>query len=140
MNLGMGYDPAYTKPMEDELTSLGFKALRDSNEVEESLKQDGTTLLVINSVCGCAAGKARPGVKLSLENGKKPDHLVTTFAGVDREATEKARGLIDKQPSSPSMALFKDGKLVFFMSRQDIEGREAEQIAGSLKEEFEKVC
>lgn len=138
MHLGMSYDPALTKPMEEELTSLGFTALKDSDDVEKSLHQKGTSLLVINSVCGCAAGKARPGIKLSLKNKNKPQNLFTVFAGVDRVATEQARKHIQFPPSSPSIALFKDGKVAQFIPRQDIENKTAEDIADALTKMFDK--
>jgi len=134
------YDPEFTKPMEEELTTNGFKALKKADEVEKQISQKGSSLLVINSVCGCAAGYARPGAILSLKNKQKPEHLYTVFAGVDREAVEKARSIIGKQPSSPSIALFKDGKLVYFMTRSDIQGKTAEQVAQTLALEFDKVC
>lgn len=128
--------------MAQDLTNYGFESLTTPNEVEQVLsKQEGTTLLVVNSVCGCAAANARPGAKISLESGKKPDRLVTVFAGVDAEATARAREfLAPYPPSSPSIALFKDGKLVHFLERRHIEGRSADIIAANLKTAYETYC
>ena len=140
MHLGMSYDPEMTKEMEEELTSLGFAALKTPEDVEKAIAQQGTTLLVINSVCGCAAGKARPGVKISLKHKPKPDHLATVFAGVDREATEQARKHISEAPSSPSIALFKDGKMVSFIPRQNIEGKDAGDVASQLHQMYSANC
>ena len=128
--------------MAQDLTNYGFESLTTPNEVEQVLsKQEGTTLLVVNSVCGCAAANARPGAKFSLESGKKPDRLVTVFAGVDAEATARAREfLAPYPPSSPSIALFKDGKLVHFLERRHIEGRSADIIAANLKTAYETYC
>ena len=128
--------------MAQDLTNFGFDALDTPSAVEEILgKQDGTTLLVVNSVCGCAAANARPGAKMSVQTEKRPDRLVTVFAGVDKEATEKARQfLAPYPPSSPSIALFKDGKLVHFLERRHIEGRSADMIAENLKMAFEEYC
>jgi putative YphP/YqiW family bacilliredoxin len=128
--------------MAQDLTDFGFESLKTPAEVEEVLdNQEGTTLLVVNSVCGCAAAMARPGAKRSLENGKRPDKLYTVFAGVDAEATNKAREyLMPYPPSSPSIALFKDGKLVHFLERRHIEGRSADVIAENLKAAYESYC
>lgn len=135
------YPPDLVKPMEAELTSFGFQDLHTTVEVDDAIAQKGTTLVVVNSVCGCAAANARPGAKLSLENTKKPAHLVTVFAGVDKEATDKAREhMIPFPPSSPSMALFKDGVLVHMLERHHIEGRPAEMIAENLKEAYDQFC
>ncbi|GAB4184268.1 MAG: BrxA/BrxB family bacilliredoxin [Thermoflexibacter sp.] len=136
------YPEYLTTPMKQDLTSVGFEDLTTPEQVKEALKRDGITLLVINSVCGCAAGAARPGVKLALKNAKvKPDHLVTVFAGVDKEAVETARKhLLPYPPSSPSIAIFKDGDLVHFIERHHIEGRNAEMIAEHLEEAFEEFC
>lgn len=138
----MMYDPFMVQPMRDELTGIGFKELRTSEEVDNYMKEaKGTTLLVVNSVCGCAAGQARPGVALALTNDTVPDHLATVFAGQDVEATAKARSYITGYPpSSPSMALFKDGELVFMLERYQIENRAADQVAGALAEAFKKHC
>src|SRR5690348_18183099 len=124
------YPEQLVAPMRTELTSAGFTELKTSEEVEKYLQNKGTTLLVINSVCGCAAGAARPGVKWALQNsGKKPDHLSTVFAGVDKDAVTKAREFtLPYPPSSPAIALFKDGELVHFVERHHIEGRNAQMI------------
>ena len=135
--------PAYlTQPMEAELTDFGFSALHDAEEVEKSLSApEGTTLLMVNSVCGCAAAMARPGAKMSLENGKTPDRLVTVFAGVDSDAVQMAREhLLPYPPSSPAIALFKDGKLVHILERRHIEGRPAQLIAENLKAAYDTYC
>lgn len=136
------YPVELTAPMEQELINLGATALKTPTEVEQLLnKQEGTVLLVINSVCGCAAANARPGVKLSLQNDKVPQTIATVFAGVDHEATAKAREyLLPYPPSSPSIALFKDGKLVHFLERHHIEGRPASVIAANLKMAYERFC
>lgn len=135
------YPEHIVAPMQAELTDLGFKPLKDEAAVETALKQNGTTLLVVNSVCGCAAGAARPGVRLSLQGDTKPDQTVTVFAGVDAAATKKAREhLLPYPPSSPSIALFKDGNLVHFIERHHIEGRSAEMIAENLKQAYNQHC
>lgn len=129
--------------MRQDLTVAGFKELKTPEQVEHHLKNEkGTTLLVINSVCGCAAGAARPGVKWALQNSpKKPDHLATVFAGVDKEAVSKARELtLPYPPSSPSIALFKDGELQHFVERHHIEGRNAQMIGEHLIEVFDEFC
>jgi len=127
--------------MREDLTSIGFKELHTEAEVDAAIAQSGTTLVVVNSVCGCAAANARPGARISLQNAKTPDNLVTVFAGVDREATEKARDyMVPFPPSSPSMALFKDGELVHMLERHHIEGRPAEMIAENLKDAFDEFC
>jgi len=135
------YPEELVKPMRADLSSVGFEELYTSEAVENALKQEGTTLVVVNSVCGCAAANARPAAKLSLENEKKPDHLVTVFAGVDTEAVDAARNLmIPFPPSSPSMALFKNGELVHMIERHHIEGRPAELISENLMEAYEEFC
>jgi putative YphP/YqiW family bacilliredoxin len=137
------YPEQLVAPMRQDLVSAGFQELKTSSEVESVLKDGkGTTLLVINSVCGCAAGAARPGAKLALQRSKvKPDKIVTVFAGVDKEATQKAREFtLPYPPSSPAMALFKDGLLVHFVERHNIEGRNAEMIAQHLEATFEEFC
>lgn len=137
----MPYSPLLVKPMREELTSLeGVEELLSAEAVDEWMAhQEGTGLLVINSVCGCAAGMARPGVRLALEHEIKPDRVATVFAGQDLEATAKARGYFeDIPPSSPSMALFKDGELVYFLPRHRIEGRSAEAVAEDLKHAFDE--
>ena len=129
-------------PMVKDLTQHGFEGLTTSAEVDEAFgKQEGTTLLVVNSVCGCAAAMARPGTKLALTNAKKPEHLTTVFAGVHTEATQKAREyLLPYPPSSPAIALFKDGEVVHMLERHHIEGRSAEMIANNLKHAFDTYC
>ena len=135
------YPEEMVKPMQAELTVAGFQELHTAEAVENALKATGTTLVVINSVCGCAARNARPGAKMSLDNAKKPDHLVTVFAGVDKEAVDAARQhMFPFPPSSPSMALFKDGELVHMLERHHIEGRPAEMIAENLKDAFNEFC
>lgn len=128
--------------MKEDLVKEGFTELRSPEEVDKVLtSKEGTTLVVVNSVCGCAAGAARPGVKLSLQAGKKPSKLTTVFAGVDADATNRARQyFLPYPPSSPSIALFKDGKLVHFIERHHIEGRPAEMIAENLKMAYEEYC
>ncbi|HZW62614.1 MAG TPA: BrxA/BrxB family bacilliredoxin [Flavobacteriaceae bacterium] len=135
------YPAELVKPMREDLTAVGFEELHTAEAVDRALAKEGTTLLVVNSVCGCAAANARPGARLSLQNTKRPDHLVTVFAGVDREATEKARTyMIPFPPSSPSMALFKDGELVHMLERHHIEGRPAELIAENLADAYNAHC
>ncbi|MGB5359662.1 MAG: BrxA/BrxB family bacilliredoxin [Eudoraea sp.] len=135
------YPEELVKPMRADLSSVGFEELYTSEAVENAIKQEGTTLVVVNSVCGCAAANARPAAKLSLENEKKPDHLITVFAGVDTEAVDAARNLmIPFPPSSPSMALFKNGELVHMIERHHIEGRPAELISENLMEAYEEFC
>lgn len=128
--------------MRAELVASGVKELRTPEEVAQAIEHtSGTTLLVINSVCGCAAGSARPSIKLALAHSKTPDHAVTVFAGVDKDAVSKARTyLLPFPPSSPSIALFKDGKLVHMIERHHIEGRMAETIADNLKSAFDQYC
>ena len=129
-------------PMKEELTEHGFSELLTAKEVDDQLAQKGTTLIMINSVCGCSAGSARPGVILSVLNSdKKPDHLTTTFAGFDIEAVKRLREhLLPYPPSSPAIALFKDGQLVHFIERHMIEGRPAQLIAHNLIAAFEEYC
>ncbi len=128
-------------PMKEELTENGFKDLTTPEQVVEALGQKGTTLLVINSVCGCSAGAARPGVLYSLTGDKKPDHLVTAFAGFDTEAVAEARKhMAPFPPSSPSIALFKDGELVHMIERHHIEGHPAGAIAANLQTAYEEFC
>jgi putative YphP/YqiW family bacilliredoxin len=127
--------------MQGELIEVGFKDLHTPEEVDAALNTEGTVLCVVNSVCGCAAGAARPGVKMSLSGEKTPDNLVTVFAGVDADATNQARKhFLPYPPSSPAMALFKDGKLVHFLERHHIEGRTADMIAENLKMAYEEFC
>ncbi len=135
------YPTELVKPMREDLSSAGFEELFTAEEVEATIKQPGTVLVVVNSVCGCAAANARPAAKLSLENDKKPDRLVTVFAGVDREAVDAARSLmVPFPPSSPSMGLFKDGELVHMIERHHIEGRPAEMIAENLTQAYDEFC
>ncbi len=135
------YPAELVKPMREDLATVGFEELYTAESVEAAINQEGTTLVVVNSVCGCAAANARPGAKLSLQNAKKPDHLVTVFAGVDTEAVNAARNLmVPFPPSSPSMALFKDGELVHMIERHHIEGRPAELIAENLREAYNEFC
>lgn len=143
--MGMSFDRYMrdmVQPMRDELTSLGIKELTTPEEVEEVLPAaKGTTLVVVNSVCGCAAGQARPGVAIALENQVKPDYLYTVFAGQDKEATAKAREYFAPYPpSSPSIALLKDGELVHFIERHQVENRSAEEIAADLTDAFNRYC
>ncbi len=135
------YPAELVKPMREDLALAGFEELYTAAAVESAINQKGTTLVVVNSVCGCAAANARPGAKLSLQNAKTPDHLVTVFAGVDTEAVNAARNLmVPFPPSSPSMALFKDGELVHMIERHHIEGRPAELIAENLMEAYNDFC
>lgn len=128
--------------MSKDLTDFGFDSLKSEVDVIETLsKSEGTTLLVVNSVCGCAAANARPGAKIAIQHSKHPDKCVTVFAGVDRAATEKAREfLLPYPPSSPAIALFKEGKLVHMLERHHIEGRSAQMIADNLVEAFDHFC
>lgn len=136
------YPPELVAPMDKDLTDYGFKSLSSAEQVDEHIKDiAGTTLVVVNSVCGCAAANARPGAKLSLQNEKKPENLLTVFAGVNKEATAKAREyMLPYPPSSPSIALFKGGKLVHFLERHHIEGRAAEMISENLKMAYDMHC
>jgi putative YphP/YqiW family bacilliredoxin len=136
------YPIQIVQPMKEELTENGFKELLNSSEVDEQLKKEGTTLVMINSVCGCSAGTARPGVLMAVNNAtKKPDFLTTSFAGYDMEAIQTLRQrLMPYPPSSPAIALFKDGELVHFIERHQIEGRSAQMIASNLIHAFEQYC
>lgn len=138
----MPYDPMLIAPMRAELSSLGAKELLTKEDVDQWMAaKEGTSLLVINSVCGCAAGQARPAVQLALKSELRPERVATVFAGQDLQATERARSYFaDLPPSSPSMALFKDGKLVHFLPRHRIESRDAQSIAGELSEAFMKFA
>lgn len=143
--MGMSFDRYMrdmVQPMRDELTSLGIQELTTPEEVEQQLPTaKGTTLVVINSVCGCAAGQARPGVAHALQHEVTPDHLFTVFAGQDKEATAKAREYFAPYPpSSPSIALLKDGELVHFIERHQVENRSAEEIAADLTDAFDRYC
>lgn len=135
------YPPELVKPMREELTDVGFEELYTAEAVDQALTEKGTALIVINSVCGCAAANARPGVIQALDNAHKPDHLYTSFAGVDMEAVAQAREhMVPFPPSSPAMALFKDGELVHMLERHHIEGRPAAMIAENLKQAFNDHC
>lgn len=138
----MMYPPQLVEPMIEELTSVGFEELNTVEKVDEFFEnQTGTSIVVINSVCGCAAGSMRPGVVYSLENAKhKPDHLYTVFAGYDVDATQRVREHIPIPPSSPSIAIYKDGDLVHFIERHHIEGRTAETIGEHLAAVYDEVC
>jgi putative YphP/YqiW family bacilliredoxin len=135
------YPAEIVKPMRDELTAVGFDQCTTPESVASAINKKGTTLVVVNSVCGCAAANARPGVRMSLANDKTPAQLITVFAGVDKEATAEARGLmVPFPPSSPSIALFNDGELVHMLERHHIEGRPADIIAENLKEAYYAHC
>ncbi len=135
------YPAELIKPMREDLTSVGFEELHTAESVDIAIAKEGTTLVVVNSVCGCAAANARPAARMSLQNAKRPSHLTTVFAGVDREATDKAREyMIPFPPSSPCMALFKDGELVHMLERHHIEGRPAELIAENLVDAYNEHC
>jgi putative YphP/YqiW family bacilliredoxin len=136
------YSPLLVNPMRQELTSLGVQELLTAADVEAFMNdKSGTALLVVNSVCGCAAGMARPGVRLALENGRRPDRVATVFAGQDLEATARARAYMPEiPPSSPSLAFFKDGELVAFVPRHRIEGRSAQDLARDLTTVFDEHC
>ena len=135
------YPAELVKPMRDDLANAGFEELYTSDAVDTAIAKEGTTLVVVNSVCGCAAANARPGAKMSLDNAKRPSNLVTVFAGVDTDATNQARQhMIPFPPSSPSIALFKDGELVHMLERHHIEGRPAELIAENLTDAYNEYC
>jgi len=135
------YPEEIVKPMRQQLVDAGFQELKSADQVDTILGEKGTTLIMVNSVCGCAAGTARPGAILSTQGDKKPDHLTTVFAGNDVEAVNKAREhMIPFPPSSPAIALFKDGELVHMLERHHIEGRSAEMIAENLTGAFQEFC
>ena len=135
------YPEEIVRPMKEELTTIGFEELLSIDDVESAMSKSGTALVVVNSVCGCAAANARPAVRISLNNSHTPDHLYTVFAGVDRDATDAARAkMIPFPPSSPSLALFKDGELVHMIERHHIEGRTAQLIAENLIQAFDEFC
>ena len=138
----MPYPEIMIRPMREDLTRLGVEEMRTPEVVDQTIQNSqGTLMVVVNSICGCAAGKARPGVALALQNEKKPDKIATVFAGADIEATDRARSYFTGYgPSSPSIALLKDGQLVYMLERFQIEGRDAHQIAGELAQAFEKYC
>ncbi len=138
----MPYPEIMIRPMREDLTRLGVEEWRSAEEVDNAVKSSkGTLMVVVNSICGCAAGKARPGVALALQNAVKPDKVATVFAGADIEATERARSYFTGYgPSSPSIAILKDGELVYMLERFQIEGRDATQIASELTNAFEQHC
>ena len=135
------YDPQMVQPFREELTSIGVEELLGADAVDEAIKKPGTTLVFVNSVCGCAAGSARPGLRLSLMHEKKPDRVVTVFAGMEQEATARAREYFKPyRPSSPQIALMKDGQLVKMIQRQDIEGKEPNAVAQTLSAAYDEFC
>jgi putative YphP/YqiW family bacilliredoxin len=138
----MPYPEIMIRPMREDLTRLGVEELRSAEEVDEAVKNSqGTLMVVVNSICGCAAGKARPGVAMALQHGVKPDKVATVFAGADIEATDRARSYFTGYgPSSPSIAILKNGELVYMLERRQIEGRDAAEIANELTQAFEKHC
>ena len=138
----MPYPEMMIRPMREDLTRLGVEELRTPEAVDETVTNSkGTLMVVVNSICGCAAGRARPGVALALQNEVKPDKVATVFAGADIEATERARSYFTGYgPSSPSIAILKDGQLVYMLERRQIEGRDAQQIATELRQAFEEYC
>jgi putative YphP/YqiW family bacilliredoxin len=137
----MTYPEHFVAPMREELTRLGFEELRTPGQVDAAVDRQGTVMIVVNSVCGCAAGKARPAIAIALQHERRPDVIGTVFAGADVEATERARALMAPYPpSSPSVALMKDGKLVYMMQRRDIETSDARSIAMQLRAAFDEHC
>ena len=138
----MPYSELMIHPMREELTRIGVKEMRTADEVDKTLSDsEGTVMVVVNSICGCAAGKARPGIALALQHGVRPDKVATVFAGADIEATERARSYFTGyEPSSPSIALLKNGKLVWMMERRQIEGKDAWQVANELTQAFDQYC
>ncbi len=135
------YPEIMVVPMREELTRLGIVELRSAEEVDQAVKNPGTTMMVVNSTCGCAAGRMRPAVRMALQNSTRPDKAFSVFAGQDTEATERARSYFTGwPPSSPSIAILNDGQLVYMMPRRDIESREAPAIAADLKAAFDKFC
>jgi len=128
-------------PMREELTRLGIQELRTAEEVDKAVQSAGTTMVIVNSICGCAAGRMRPAVRLALQNAVRPDHAYSVFAGQETEATERARGYFTGYPpSSPSIAILRDGQLVYMLPRRDIESREAPAIAADLRAAFDRFC
>lgn len=138
----MPYSELMIRPMREELTRIGVEELRTPEDVDKALSSsDGTVMVVVNSICGCAAGKARPGIARALQHTVRPDKVATVFAGADIEATEKARSYFTGyEPSSPSIALLKDGKLVWMLERRQIEGKDASQVASELTQAFDQHC
>ena len=137
----MAYPEHFIAPMRAELTQLGIDELRTAEQVDQAVQAKGTVMIVVNSVCGCAAGKARPGIALALQHGRRPDLAATVFAGGDVEATDRARQYFAPYPpSSPSIGILRDGKLLFMMERRDIENRDAAAIAARLTAAFDEHC
>lgn len=135
------YPEYFVAPMRADLTNAGFTELKNADEVTQAVESEGTTFVMVNSVCGCAAAMARPAAKLAVKNGKHPDKIVTVFAGMEADAVNKARAyMLPYPPSSPAMALFKDGKLVHMIERHQIEGRPAQMIADNLIDAFDQYC
>ena len=138
----MAYSELMIRPMREELTRIGVEEMRTAEDVEKTIAgSEGTVMIVVNSICGCAAGKARPGIAQALQHSVRPDKVATVFAGADIEATEKARSYFSPYPpSSPSIALLKNGKLVWMLERRQIEGRDATAVAGELTRAFDEHC
>jgi putative YphP/YqiW family bacilliredoxin len=137
----MPYPEPFIAPMRAELTSVGARELRTPEDVDDAVREKGTVMIVVNSVCGCAAGKARPGIAIALQHSRRPDVVATVFAGADIEATERAREyLLPYPPSSPSVGLLRDGKLIYMLERRQIEQRDAPTIAAMLKAAFDEHC
>jgi putative YphP/YqiW family bacilliredoxin len=136
------YPEIMVVPMREELTRLGIEELKTAQEVDQAVKgRPGTTMVVVNSICGCAAGRMRPAVRMALQNSIRPDHAYSVFAGQEKEATDRARSYFTGYPpSSPSIAILRDGELVYMMQRRDIESREAPAIAADLKAAFDRIC
>ena len=135
------YPEYLVAPMRQELTNAGFQDVRTAEEVDQAIKSEGTVLVMVNSVCGCAAANARPAARISVQHEKHPDRLITVFAGMEKEAVDQARALmLPYPPSSPAIALFKDGKLVHMIERHQIEGRPAQMIADNLSQAFDQYC
>ena len=137
----MPYPEQFIAPMRAELTRLGARELRTTSDVEDAVRSSGTVMIVVNSICGCAAGKARPGIAIALQHGRRPDLVATVFAGADMEATDRARQYFAPYPpSSPSIALLRDGRVIWMMERRDIEPRDAASIAAHLRAAFDQHC
>ena len=137
----MPYSELMIRPMREELTRIGVEELKTPEDVDRTVNSEGTVMVVVNSICGCAAGKARPGIARALQHNVRPDKVATVFAGADIEATEKARSYFTGyEPSSPSIALLKDGKLVWMLERRQIEGKDASQVATELTQAFDQHC
>lgn len=137
----MPYPEPFIAPMRAELTRVGARELRTADDVDNAVREQGTVMIVVNSVCGCAAGKARPGIAIALQHGRRPDVVATVFAGADIEATERARQyLLPYPPSSPSVGILRDGKLLYMLERRQIEQRDAASIAAMLRAAFDEHC